>query len=164
MQTESTPDPIDLAVETYLRFKGTSRKKNSRKNLTTEPTEGSQPFTPGRDPNHIASIVNHTAQDLGWTISLSQAELLHDWGELVGDEVAAQTRVTGIREETLFVECSSTAWATQLRLMRGTLLAQISEKYPEAGVQHIRFIQPASPSWKKGPRTVSGRGPRDTYG
>ncbi|MDP4886606.1 MAG: DUF721 domain-containing protein, partial [Aquiluna sp.] len=27
-----------------------------------------------------------------------------------------------------------------------------------------RFIGPSAPSWKKGPRSVPGRGPRDTYG
>ncbi|MGB3414513.1 MAG: DciA family protein, partial [Microbacteriaceae bacterium] len=58
----------------------------------------------------------------------------------------------------------STAWATQLRMMRGKILAEIQEKYPDAGVQHLRFNQPSAPSWKKGYRTVAGRGPRDTYG
>ena len=37
-------------------------------------------------------------------------------------------------------------------------------RFPEAGVDAIRFIGPDVPSWKWGPRTIPGRGPRDTYG
>ena len=40
---------------------------------------------------------------------------------------------------------------------------------PRAGVggdvvTKLRVVGPTAPSWKKGPRTVRGRGPRDTYG
>jgi predicted nucleic acid-binding Zn ribbon protein len=31
-------------------------------------------------------------------------------------------------------------------------------------VKRMRIQGPAAPSWRKGPRHVSGRGPRDTYG
>ena len=34
----------------------------------------------------------------------------------------------------------------------------------EVVVSEIRFVGPTAPSWKKGPRSVPGRGPRDTYG
>ena len=34
----------------------------------------------------------------------------------------------------------------------------------EAGIESIRFLAPNAPSWKSGPRSVPGRGPRDTYG
>ena len=31
-------------------------------------------------------------------------------------------------------------------------------------VTRLRVVGPTAPNWKKGPRTVRGRGPRDTYG
>ena len=33
-----------------------------------------------------------------------------------------------------------------------------------AGIETVRFIGPDTPSWKRGPRAIPGRGPRDTYG
>ena len=34
----------------------------------------------------------------------------------------------------------------------------------KVGVETIRFQGPDAPTWKRGPRSVPGRGPRDTYG
>ena len=48
--------------------------------------------------------------------------------------------------------------------MRAQILSEIVRRYPEAGVDAVRFIGPDVPSWKWGPRTIPGRGPRDTYG
>ena len=51
-----------------------------------------------------------------------------------------------------------------LGLMRTDLLTRILDRYPGAGVEMIRFQGPDAPTWKRGPRSVPGRGPRDTYG
>jgi predicted nucleic acid-binding Zn ribbon protein len=65
----------------------------------------------------------------------------------------------------LLVQCSSTAWATQLNLVGVSLLETIRASAPGALVESLEFIGPTAPSWKRGLRTISnGRGPRDTYG
>jgi predicted nucleic acid-binding Zn ribbon protein len=64
----------------------------------------------------------------------------------------------------LTVQADSTAWAKPLQLMRAHILSEIIRRFPEAGVEAIRFIGPDVPSWKWGTRAVPGRGPRDTYG
>jgi predicted nucleic acid-binding Zn ribbon protein len=62
------------------------------------------------------------------------------------------------------VRCQSTAWAANLRLMKSRLLGRIAELLPEVEVTDMRFIGPDAPSWRRGIRSVPGRGPRDTYG
>jgi len=101
---------------------------------------------------------------MGWTSPLAKGELLLSWPELVGEDTAAHSTPVGIEEEVLTVQCDSTAWATQLRLMRADILTSILKRYPDAGVTSIRFDGPGAPSWKRGPRSIPGRGPRDTYG
>jgi predicted nucleic acid-binding Zn ribbon protein len=64
----------------------------------------------------------------------------------------------------LLVRCDSTAWATQLSLMRTQISDRIAKDFPDAGVESLRFLGPNTPSWNHGRRTVAGRGPRDTYG
>ena len=64
----------------------------------------------------------------------------------------------------LAVRCDSTAWATQLRLMRTQITTEIANRFPDAGIQSVRFDGPNAPTWKRGPRSIPGRGPRDTYG
>jgi predicted nucleic acid-binding Zn ribbon protein len=63
------------------------------------------------------------------------------------------------------VQCSSTAWATQLTAVGLDLLHSVQKSAPDAGVQSLNFIGPQAPSWKRGLRTIKNeRGPRDTYG
>jgi predicted nucleic acid-binding Zn ribbon protein len=101
---------------------------------------------------------------LGWDSPLAKSELLASWESIVGAETAEHSQPAGIDEGVLAVRCDSTAWATQLRLMRVQILNLITARYPEAGINSLRFEGPGAPSWKRGPRSVPGRGPRDTYG
>jgi predicted nucleic acid-binding Zn ribbon protein len=101
---------------------------------------------------------------LGWNSSLAKSELLASWQAIVGAETAEHSAPVGIEDGVLTVKCDSTAWATQLRLMRSQIQNLIVAQYPEAGIGSIRFEGPGAPSWKRGPRSVPGRGPRDTYG
>jgi predicted nucleic acid-binding Zn ribbon protein len=48
--------------------------------------------------------------------------------------------------------------------MQAQILEKIKAAYPDAGVTALKMLGPDAPSWKKGPRSVPGRGPRDTYG
>jgi predicted nucleic acid-binding Zn ribbon protein len=49
-------------------------------------------------------------------------------------------------------------------MLETEILEKIKLLYPTLEITQIRFLGPNAPSWKKGPRSVPGRGPRDTYG
>ena len=156
------------AARTYQHFReifgGEPRVRPGRARARTREATGSEPFTPGRDPKPLGAAIDQLTSQLGWTGPLSQHELLATWPEIAGDEIARHSDPIAIEGGVLQVRCESTAWATQLRMMRAELLAAILERYPGAGVETIRFQGPDAPTWKKGPRSVPGRGPRDTYG
>jgi predicted nucleic acid-binding Zn ribbon protein len=48
--------------------------------------------------------------------------------------------------------------------MKLQVLTTLQTAFPTLELIDIRFIGPDAPSWKKGQRSVPGRGPRDTYG
>ncbi|GAA1826542.1 DUF721 domain-containing protein [Agromyces salentinus] len=125
---------------------------------------GGEPFTPGRDPKPLGAAIDGLTTQLGWAAPLSQHELLSSWPSIAGDEIAAHSEPVTIEHGVLQVRCESTAWATQLRLLRADLVTRILDRYPDAGVESIRFQGPDAPTWKRGPRSIPGRGPRDTYG
>jgi predicted nucleic acid-binding Zn ribbon protein len=125
---------------------------------------GSQPYDPGREPHGLGTVIDSLTDELGWNAPLAKSELIAAWVDVVGAETAKHSDPVGIDGGVLTVRCDSTSWATQLRLMRGELLLEIERLYPEAGVENIRFMGPDVPTWKRGPRSVPGRGPRDTYG
>lgn len=155
-----------LAVfERFRRIFGdrASTSSDARKRSVREPG-ATTPFGTGRDPRGIAEVMDALTTRLGWNSPLARSEMLASWGELVGEETAAHSSPVGIDEGVLTVSVDSTAWATQLRLMRSQIITHIIQRFPDAGIESIRFDGPGVPSWKKGPRSIPGRGPRDTYG
>ena len=102
--------------------------------------------------------------DKGWRDRLSSASVFGRWAELVGADVAEHTTPTSLQDGELLVVASSTAWATQLRLMQRQVLIQIAAGVGPGVVRRLKVKGPTAPSWRKGPRHAPGRGPRDTYG
>ncbi|NYF11893.1 putative nucleic acid-binding Zn ribbon protein [Pseudoclavibacter sp. JAI123] len=158
-------------AEVYARFKEvfggkttSLRRRLAAKAKDAEGTELSEPFGFGRDPVAAGSALAALTRQFGWNGPLKQAELMDAWPEIVGKETAAHSTPLHIEDGVLLVQCDSTAWATQLRGMQTMLLTNLAERYAEAKVERIRFLNPGAPSWKRGPRSVPGRGPRDTYG
>lgn len=121
-------------------------------------------FTPGRDPLSMSDVFSRVTGDWGWDDSLAIARLLVEWPDFVGEGVAEHATPVGVAKRQLTIQASSSAWATQLRLMRHELLTMLAEKIPELPIDSIVVLAPGAPSWKSGPRRVPGRGPRDTYG
>jgi predicted nucleic acid-binding Zn ribbon protein len=100
----------------------------------------------------------------GWDRAAAEARVVGDWPSLVGPEIAAKSTPVGLRDGELTLQAESTAWATQLRLLSSKLLALLSAEVGPNVVRKIRVHGPAAPNWKRGPLSVRGRGPRDTYG
>lgn len=160
-------DP-SFAVAAYLRAKAIWRGQSPRRLRVRGGAEGdgepSVPFGKGREPRLLGELLAISARDMGWSSELAQARLIAEWPRFVGEATAPHTQILGLRDGTLTVQCDSTAWATELRRLRGEILTRILDDYPESGIRELRFLAPGAPSWRHGPRTVPGRGPRDTYG
>jgi predicted nucleic acid-binding Zn ribbon protein len=162
---ESVPEHVAV----YLRMRGLfgdpgRRSPDARKRAKKSKDGASAPYGAGRDPRGIDDILDGLTTRLGWTSPLARAELLDSWPELAGIETASHSEPVAIEDGVLTVRCDSTAWATQLRLMRGQITTSIAQRFPDAGIESVKFDGPNAPSWKKGSRSIPGRGPRDTYG
>lgn len=92
------------------------------------------------------------------------AQVLANWPELVGPEVADHVRVERFEEGRLLLRADSTAWATQMRLLQATVERRLREQLGEGVVESVQVLGPDAPSWRFGSRRIPGRGPRDTYG
>jgi len=166
---EMSDEPQDSEpVTVYLRFRrvfgdGSSRSADARKRANRTPGS-TVPFGGGRDPEGLGAVMDSLTSKLGWSSPLARSELLASWLEIVGADTAEHSAPVAIEEGVLTVKCDSTAWATQLRIMRVQISSRIVARYPDAGIDSIRFEGPGAPSWKRGPRSIPGRGPRDTYG
>ena len=147
----------DLAKELYKFYRSGWRKQK-----TDQQSEVRQKVT---DPQSLSFVLSEVIQNRNWNQGVAEGNLFSDWNTIVGAEVAEHTTPISLVDGRLTVQASSSAWATQLRLMQDNLLKTISSSAPGALVESITFIGPHAPSWKKGLRSIKGaRGPRDTYG
>jgi predicted nucleic acid-binding Zn ribbon protein len=148
---------IDLALELFRSYKTGFIKK-----IKPPVAEGTS--TPG-DPTLISDVLTNLVSDRQWESGLAEGNLFAQWEKIVGSEIATHTTPISILDGVLLIQCSSTAWATQLQSVHDQLVATISSSAPGALVESLKFTGPTAPSWKKGIRTIRGaRGPRDTYG
>jgi predicted nucleic acid-binding Zn ribbon protein len=152
-------------VSTYLRLRGLPPSAAAQRRRRRRPVDDEDaPFAPGRDPHGVGDVLAAFTRDSGWDAQLAREDVVLQWAEVAGPDTARNATPVAFTDGLLTVRCTSTAWATQLRSLRAHLLSEIVRRYPEAGVRDMRFVGPDVPSWKWGPRTVPGRGPRDTYG
>lgn len=148
--------------ESTILFRSFRRTYRGRRQAV-EPELVSKPYQGGRDPAPIGATVTNLTSRMGWDHQLAQALVANQWADIVGPSVAEHSWPVfdGTR---LTIRCASTAWASALKMMRSAIEGTLRDNYPELDITELHFRGPDAPSWKKGPRTVTGRGPRDTYG
>lgn len=165
--TDAGPAPEHIAVWQRIRsvFGDPSlRSGDARRRKRTARDETSVPYGVGRDPRGVGDVLGSMTAELGWDSPIAQAEVLAAWPAIVGAETAAHSTPIAVDGGVLTVRCDSTAWATQLRRMSAAVATRIMTEFAAAGIESVKFIGPDAPSWKRGPRAIPGRGPRDTYG
>ncbi len=161
-QPPDADDPLGLAREIADSYRGTGAPLRPRRRRT----DGSTPRRrkSREDPTTVADALGALVRQQGWDDRLSAQRVFTDWASIVGPEVARHSTVDGYEDAVLHVTTDSTAWATQLRLLAPRLVARLNEELGDGAVLRIEVRGPQAPSWKRGPRSVKGRGPRDTYG
>lgn len=128
------------------------------------PQERSGASPDERDPQLLSAALERTIAERGWETGRAGGDVLGRWPSLVGPELAEHAVPVSFEDGTLVLQAQTTAWATQLRLLAPQLLARLADELGAAVVRSVVVRGPSGPSWKRGPLSVRGRGPRDTYG
>ena len=147
------PTGLDVAREVAAGADGPSAKKPKKR-----------PARKRGDLEPVGDVLAGVIESSGWTARIGLANLLGRWPELVGPVNAAHSAPQAYEDGVLTVRAESTTWATSLRHLAPNLVAALNEKLGDGSVTRVVVVGPRAPSWKKGRRSVPGRGPRDTYG
>ena len=141
--------------------RSTVRKRRRR---SATPPAWSGPGDDGRDPMVLGDAFTHLVRSKGWGRQVNLHLVLSRWPELVGPTNAEHSRPVKYQGTVLTVRTEATVWATSLRTIAPQLVAELNRRLGERTVTRVVIEGPTAPSWKHGPRSVPGRGPRDTYG
>lgn len=175
---DGTDEPAEAARQALARARAAAAAKGLRRTAPGRPPAGKRRFRPGpglgdvgsgagpsrRDPQPLGPIVDRLLAERGWSAPVSMGGVVGRWREIVGDQLADHCVIETFDDAVLVIRADSTAWATQLRLLQPQLERRLAEEVGEETVAEIVIRGPGGPSWTRGPRSVRGRGPRDTYG
>ncbi|MFF1837130.1 DUF721 domain-containing protein [Streptomyces sp. NPDC058231] len=123
----------------------------------------------GRDPLPLGAAINRLITERGWETPAAVGGVMGRWPQIVGEDLAnhcVPLRYDEAPEErVLTVQCDSTAWATQLRLLAPQLVARLNADLGHGTVRLIKVLGPGGPQRRFGPlRAPGSTGPGDTYG
>lgn len=164
---EALADAIGDARERGESPVSRSRSEPNRFPERLRETRGSGPRTSrGADePQPLGEAIRKLLAERGWQQQAAVGSAFGRWAEIVGPELAAHATPDGLQDGELTVLADSTAWATQLRLLAGTLVKRLNTELGEGTVKRVKVRGPAGPPRQPGAwRARGGRGPRDTYG
>lgn len=123
----------------------------------------------GRDPLALGSAINRLITERGWETPAAVGGVMGRWPQIVGEDLAKHCVPLKYDEapeaRVLTVQCSSTAWATQLRLLAPQLVARLNADLGQGTVRMIKVLGPGGPQRSYGRlRAPGSTGPGDTYG
>ena len=161
-----TSDPKDqesdeaaAAAAALRRATGSTAPRRAPRAATPRPA-----YSDDRDPQPVGAAVERLVRDQGWRERTAVAQVMVEWPDIVGPELADHVRPESFEQGELTLRADSTAWATQVRLLLPDLRRALDDRVGAGTIARITVVGPQAPSWGAGPRRVKGRGPRDTYG
>ncbi len=149
------PKGLELARQIARAARGTAPRQAPKKRKPVQRTD---------EPTRIGEVLAEVIDTQGWTREVNVHQLLARWSALVGPANAAHSVPESYNDTVLTVRAESTTWASSLRTIAPQLVAILNENLGQGTVTRVQVVGPESPNWKKGRRSVPGRGPRDTYG
>jgi len=154
------------------RQPGTGGPGGAREASRTGGTAGDGP--PGRvrraarrrreDPQPLGAAIDGLLDDQGWRTAAAVGSVFGRWEQIVGAALAAHTRPGGFTDGELLVIADSTAWATQVRLLRAQLIRRLNTELGDGTVTGVKVRGPVPPRQQGQWRVRDTRGPRDDYG
>lgn len=168
---EDMTEPLLAAREALGRVRRVAKEQGfrpgrgeGRRGRRTTPGASGHGTRQGRDPHVLSDQVERLLAERGWAGEVQVGAVVGRWAHIVGGTVAEHVTPVAFEGSTLTVRADSTAWATQMRLLTSSVVRRIETEVGADIVTEIVVHGPSGPSWRKGPLSSGGRGPRDTYG
>lgn len=119
-----------------------------------------------RDPRPVGELLKPAVGKFGWADNFAVGTIMNNWEMIVGPTVADHARPLKFdrNKRTLVVQCTSTAWASNLRFLKPQILEAIGRLASSEVIRELDILGPNVGPVAKGRFRVKGRGPRDDYG
>ncbi len=94
-------------------------------------------------PQPLGDIFSKFIAQRGWKEPVAVGSVLADWASIVGPQIAENAQVESFENAKLVLRTSSTAWATQLRLLTPQLMHKFDEVLGPGVITKLEILGPA---------------------
>lgn len=94
-------------------------------------------------PQPLGDIFSKFIAQRGWKEPVAVGSVLADWSSIVGPQIAENAKVESFENATLILRASSTAWATQLRLLTPQLMHKFNDVLGTGVITKLEIKGPA---------------------
>jgi predicted nucleic acid-binding Zn ribbon protein len=93
-----------------------------------------------RQPQPVGDLVSGFLRRSGLSEKVEAASAIPRWSEIVGPQISQVTRAARVSDGTLFVAVRSSAWMSELNLMKSELLRRINAGRKAGRIEQIVFV------------------------
>ena len=153
---EEVQDQIDAAAAALQRVRQAAAEAGFRPGMAGQHqrrrkkkrTEYNQPVqTAGPQP--LGDVFSKFIAQRGWKEPVAVGSVLADWSSVVRDQIAQNAKVESFENAKLVLRASSTAWATQLRLLTPQLMHTFDERLGPGVITKLEIKGPGGSGYSR---------------
>jgi predicted nucleic acid-binding Zn ribbon protein len=88
----------------------------------------------------VGDVLGEVLRKHGVEKTVRRAGIADLWPEIVGEQLAKVTRVKGADGDALFVEVRSSAWVSELSMLKTEVLERVNARVADAPLARIVFV------------------------
>ena len=151
---EAEEDHIDAAAAPLQRVRQAAAEAGYRPGMAGQfqrrsktPRPKTQEYVRSAGPQPLGDVFSKFIAQRGWKEPVAVGSVLADWPSIVGPQIAENAKVETFENAKLVLRASSTAWATQLRLLTPQLMHKFDEVLGPGVITKLEIKGPAGGSY-----------------
>lgn len=138
------PAGAELARQALAEARAKARSRGSTPQASRASTEVRGPRRVRGEPQLFGDAVRAWLIEHGWADQVAMGGVFGRWSEIVGERLAQHVHPESFAEGELVVVADSTAWASQVRVLRSELRRRLNEEIGTGCVTEITVRGPGT--------------------
>lgn len=88
----------------------------------------------------VDALLAQVLEKHGVQKSVQRIGILELWPSIVGEKLAAVTKVRGLDGDALFIEVRNSAWLMELSMLKGEVLGRVNARLADAPLDRVVFV------------------------
>jgi len=154
-----TEDNIDAAAAALQRVRQAAAEAGYQPGMagkfhkrSKKPRPKTEEYVKASGPQPLGEVFSRFIAQRGWKEPVAVGSVLADWSSIVGPQIAENAKVESFENAQLVLRASSTAWATQLRLLTPQLMHKFDEVLGPGVITKLEIKGPAGGKYGRRPR------------